>query len=190
MPEINDPISKLASGHAAERRLAADRLYAQGCLLADSATRAWRADPDFAALLAGPPTVGIAVDPQTFEDIRRANGAPRLAEVPPDQDAQEFELHFPLENGIAQLDILTTRAPGAGGAIANFLEKSGAGIQQVEYFLRDVDRATQILRARFGLQPIYPKTRAGADGTRVNFFLASTPEGKKVLIELVQEERV
>ncbi len=189
MPETNDPIARLASGDAAERRVAADRLYAQGCLLADSATRAWRADPDFAALLAGSPTVGIAVHPQAFEDIRRAHGAPPLAELPPDLDAQEFELHVPLENGIAQLDILTTRASGAGGAIAKYLENFGAGIQQVEYFVRDVDRATQLLRARFGVQPIYPKTRAGADGTRVNFFLASTPEGKKVLIELVQQDR-
>jgi hypothetical protein len=49
-----------------------------------------------------------------------------------------------------------------------------------------VDRATAILRSRFGLAPIYPATRAGADGTRVNFFLAATPDGKKVLIELVQ----
>ena len=52
--------------------------------------------------------------------------------------------------------------------------------------MRDVDRASEILRARFSLLPIYPATRAGADGTRVNFFLAATPEGKKVLIELVE----
>jgi hypothetical protein len=56
----------------------------------------------------------------------------------------------------------------------------------VEIYVRDVDRATEILRARFGLAPIYPSTRAGADGTRVNFFLATAPDGKKVLIELVE----
>ena len=32
----------------------------------------------------------------------------------------------------------------------------------------------------FALPPIYPATRAGADDTRVNFFLAATPEGKKL----------
>jgi methylmalonyl-CoA/ethylmalonyl-CoA epimerase len=127
--------------------------------------------------------VGIAVHHETFEIIRAANNSPRLADVPPDQDAQEFELH--LEDSI-ELDILTTRAPGGGGAIARFLEKFGEGIQQVEIYIRDVDRATAILRSRFGLAPIYPATRAGADGTRVNFFLATAQDGKKVLIELVQ----
>ena len=55
--------------------------------------------------------------------------------------------------------------------------------------MRDVDRATEILRARFALPPIYPATRAGADGTRVNFFLAAGPDGTKVLIELVEPAR-
>jgi hypothetical protein len=123
------------------------------------------------------------VHPEAFEKIRIANNSPCLANVPPDQDAQEFELH--LEDSI-ELDILTTRAPGGSGAVARFLEKFGEGIQQVEIYVRGVDRATAILRSRFGLAPIYPATRAGADGTRVNFFLAATPDGKKVLIELVQ----
>jgi hypothetical protein len=182
MPELSDAIAKLASDDAAERKRAAAQLYMQGCALGDSATSAWREDADFAALLAGPPTVGLAVQPQTFAKIRKANGAPRLADVPPDQDAEEFELHL----GNAQLDILTTRAPGAGGAIAKFLEKFGEGVQQVEYFVREVDRATEILRARFAVEPIYPRTRPGADGSRVNFFLTATPENKKVLIELVE----
>jgi len=49
-----------------------------------------------------------------------------------------------------------------------------------------VDRATQILRDKFGLAPVYPATRAGADGTRVNFFLVSAPGASKVLIELYE----
>ena len=129
--------------------------------------------------------MGIAVHPDTFQKIRAANDSPRLADVPPDQDAQEFELH--LEDSI-NFDILTTRAQGAAGAIARFLQKFGEGIQQVEIYVRDVDRATAILRARFGLAPIYPVTRAGADGTRVNFFLATAPDAKKVLIELVEAD--
>jgi methylmalonyl-CoA/ethylmalonyl-CoA epimerase len=187
MTEINDPIAKLASADAAEQAAAAAWLYVQGCALGDAATHAWRAHTEFAALLTGAPTVGVAVPPETFEAIRKAHGMPRLAEVPPDQDASEFELHIQLENGVVQLDILTTRAPGGGGAIAKFLGKFSKGIQQVEYFVSDVERATEILRMRFGVQPLYPQTRAGADGTRVNFFLCSTPEGRKVLIELVQQ---
>jgi hypothetical protein len=52
---------------------------------------------------------------------------------------------------------------------------------------RDIERATQVLRANFRLDPIYPATRAGADGTRVNFFLVPSESGKKVLIEIVEE---
>jgi hypothetical protein len=33
---------------------------------------------------------------------------------------------------------------------------------------------------------VYPETRAGANGTRVNFFLAPAAEGRKVLVELVE----
>ena len=182
MRRIHDTIAKLASDNAGERRLAASRLYIEGCRLADSATRALCEDAEFAPLLRGKSTVGIAVRPETFEKIRNANGEPHLADVPPDLDAKEFELRL----GEASLDILTTRESKGGGAIAKFLEKIGEGIQQVEYFVRDVDLAAHILRKRFGVEMIYPRTRDGADGTRVNFFLAATPVGKKVLIELVE----
>ena len=158
----------------------------------------WKADPEFRDLLlsaceresgrtgADEPRiiVGVAVSPENFESIRTANDSPRLADVPPDQDAKEFELHF--ENG-AELDILTTREPARAGAIARFLQKFGEGIQQVEIYVRDVTRGTQILGNKFSLPPIYPATRAGADGTRVNFFLATGPHGKKILVELVEE---
>ena len=130
--------------------------------------------------------VGIAVHPETFQKIRAANNSPRLAQVPADQDAQEFELHL---DASTEFDILTTREPGGPGAISRFLQKFGEGIQQIEIYVRDVDRATEILRARFALAPLYPATRAGADGTRVNFFLASGPDAKKVLIELVEAAR-
>ena len=134
----------------------------------------------------GPSTViiGVAVNPETFERIRVANGVLHMAEVPPDQDAKEFELE--MDAGTVKIDVLTTRAPDSGGAIARYLEKFGAGIQQVELYVRNVDRATEILKSHFGLQSIYPATRRGADGTRINFFLATTPDAKKLLVELVE----
>jgi len=135
------------------------------------------AEPRFPAIVAG-----LAVHPDTFERIRAANNSPKLADVPRDQDAKEFELRI----GEMDFDILTTREPGGSGAIARFLEKFGEGIQQVEIYVRDVDRATDILRTRFKLDPVYPATRPGADGTRINFFLVAPPQGKKVLIELVE----
>jgi hypothetical protein len=135
----------------------------------------------------GPSTIiiGIAVNPETFEKICAANGSPRLADVPADQDAKEFELE--MEESV-KLDILTSREAGGSGAIARYLQKFGEGIQQIELYVRDVDHATEILKSNFALQPIYPATRNGADRTRVNFFLATTPDEKKLLVELVEAE--
>ncbi|MBI3668206.1 MAG: TerC/Alx family metal homeostasis membrane protein [Acidobacteria bacterium] len=186
MSDLSSQLARLASPGRADREAAAAELYRLGRALGDAAAEAWRADAEFAALLTGAATVGIAAHPASFAKIRAANGSPRLADVPPDQDALEFELHF--EQPVS-LDILTTKEPGGQGAIARFLEKLGEGIQQVEFFVRDVERATEILRTRLGQQPVYPATRAGADGTRVNFFLCGTPDGKKVLIELVEGRR-
>jgi hypothetical protein len=191
--ELATLISGLSSPDRASRERAAKELFSRGRGLARAAVTEWLADSKFPATMVldasqfPTTTVGIAVTPETFEQVRAANGAPRLANVPPDQDAREFELHF--AQGI-QLDILTTREPSGAGAIARYLQKFGEGIQQVELLARNVDAATEILRSHFGVQPIYPATRAGADGTRVNFFLVSLPEKGskkgKILIELVE----
>jgi methylmalonyl-CoA/ethylmalonyl-CoA epimerase len=176
-------IAALSSADKRERAKAAQALYASGCAQALDATRAWRADSELSPLLTGHPTVGVAVQPETFAKIRQANGSPALADVPPDQDAREFELHFSPE---ISLDILTTREPGGSGAIARFLSRRGEGVQQVEFPVTNVDRATQLLRERFGIAPLYPATRPGANATRVNFFLISAGAAGKVLIELVE----
>jgi hypothetical protein len=179
-------IRALADADPRARAAAGRELHEQGRRLGESAVARWRADPEIAALVGEKPTVGVAVAPERFEAIRAANGAPRLADVPPDQDAREFELHF---EGGAALDILTTQAPEGGGAIARFLGKFGEGIQQVEYATPDVDRATELLRQRLNLAPLYPAARPGADGTRVNFFLAAAADGKKALVELVESSQ-
>jgi TerC family integral membrane protein len=180
------PIERLSSASPSARNEAAAEIYRLGRAPADSAAAAWRADREFSLLLLGSDplvTVGLAVQRETFARIRSANGTPKLAEVPPDQDAEEFELHFP--QGVL-LDILTTRQPGGSGAIARYLAKFGEGVQQVEFRCTNVDRATQILKENFGIVPVYPATRPGADGTRVNFFLVPSPGTGKVLIELYE----
>jgi hypothetical protein len=179
-------IAELSSADASKRLAAAAEIYRLGRATAGSAIADWWAESELSALLLGSHpaiTVGLAVQRDTFGRIRIANGTPRLADVPPDQDAEEFELHFPPE---ILLDILTTREPGGSGAIAKYLAKFGEGLQQVEFRCADVDRATQILKEKLGVAPIYPATRAGADGTRVNFFLVASPDGGKVLIELYE----
>jgi hypothetical protein len=179
-------IADLASADASKKLAAAGEIYWLGRAKAGSAISDWWAESELSALLAGPQpaiTVGLAVQRDTFGRIRIANGTPRLADVPPDQDAEEFELHFPQE---IFLDILTTREPGGSGAIAKYLAKFGEGVQQVEFRCANVDRATQILKDKFGVHPVYPATRNGADGTQVNFFLLACPDREKVLIELYE----
>jgi len=191
--ELAALIRGLSSPDLANRGHSAADLFRRGTELARAATTNWLAEPEFATNMIldasqfPVTTVGIAVTPETFDRIHAANGFPRLSDVPPDQDAKEFELHFAQD---IRMDILTTREPGGAGAIARYLQKFGEGIQQVELLARNVDAATEILSSRFGVQPIYPATRDGADGTRVNFFLVSLPEKgpekSKILMELVE----
>jgi hypothetical protein len=179
-------IADLSSADESKRLAAAGEIYGLGRATSGSAISEWWTESELSALLLAPNpaiTVGLAVQRDTFGRIRIANGTPRLAQVPPDQDAEEFELHFAA--GIS-LDILTAREPGGPGAIAKYLAKFGEGIQQVEYRCAHVDRASQILKEKFKLASVYPETRAGADGTHVNFFLVKSPDGGKVLIELYE----
>jgi hypothetical protein len=186
MPNLKEGwIAALSSPEDGGRAAAAKRIYDLGRSLADSMIQRWRKNEEFARLLGKDPemTVGLAVRPETFAQIREANGWPQLAEVPPDQDASEFMLR--LESGTT-LDVLTSRAPEGSGAIAKFLSKFGEGIQQVEFRCSNVNRAAAILWDQFAVASVYPEARPGADGTRVNFFLASNADGKKVLIELYE----
>jgi len=204
-PPTSEDIRRLADPDPEQRAQIALRLWRYGATRTLSWFDEWQKDKDFLALLVQeqyePPhgekvstsrlTIGFAVFPGTFEKIRVANGSPPLAEAPPDQDVAEFELVFNApSHPVVRLDILTTKAPGGGGAIARFLEKFGEGIQQVEIDVTNVDRATDVIRSRFQVEPIYPATRPGANGTRVNFFLITASNGKKVLVELVEQLKI
>jgi tellurite resistance protein TerC len=197
-------IHRLAEPDAGQRAQVAQDLYRSGLTRTLSWLDDWSKDEEFRSLIVSDPftgpmgkplsqpklTVGIAVVPETFEKIRAANGPPPLADAPADQDVIEFELEF-IHDFMApsRLDILTTKPPGGGGAIARFLEKFGEGIQQIELDVSDVDRATEILRTRFHLEPTYAATRPGANGTRVNFFLVPASSDTKVLVELVEQPK-
>jgi hypothetical protein len=199
---VAEYIRQLWDSRAEQRTSAAYELARLGMERSVASLEIWASDEEFLRLIvrektgnsgddekpAFTITTGIAVSPETFHKIREANRMPPLADVPPDQDALEFELEFEKEPlPPARLDILTTKAPEGSGAIARYLEKFGEGIQQIEIDVTHVDRATEILRARFKQEPIYPATRAGANGTRVNFFLATDSSQKKVLVELVEK---
>ena len=200
-PPLAESIQGLASLDPTKRVEAAGHLSTSGNIKTLNWLDLWRTDADLLSLFVQEHfvplgakdvwypriTTGIAVMPETFEKIRAANGSPPLADAPSDQDVVEFELHFTGQARPAiYLDVLTTKEPDGDGAIARYLKKFGEGIQQLEIDVTDVDRATQILRTRFQLEPIYPTTRPGANGTRVNFFLVNTWNNQKVLVELVE----
>ncbi|HYP45063.1 MAG TPA: methylmalonyl-CoA epimerase [Propionibacteriaceae bacterium] len=68
-------------------------------------------------------------------------------------------------------------------SIAKFLDRSGPGLQQIAYRVRDVEVAAAVLRQR-GLRLLYDFPRAGTRGSRVNFVHPKDAGG--VLIELVE----
>jgi hypothetical protein len=176
-------VEDLAGTDAGRRAAAITQLYRAGCDLAEEIFAQWRQDPEFAVLITGDPIVGVAVPTDHFMRIRQEMDMPPLAGVPADQSTAEFELE---ESG-AWLDILTP--VDNEGAIQKFLDRFGPGIQQVELPVNSVDQAAQVLSERFGLAPVYPQPRAGANGTRMNFFLVGKPGGGKVLIELFEAKR-
>jgi hypothetical protein len=187
---ISSAIGNLSAAEKATRVAAASEIYRYGRAVTDRAVSRWWEDAELAGLLLSPKpivTVGLAVRRETFAGIRAANGQPALADVPAEQDAEEFELHF--ADGV-ELDVLTSREPAGQGAIARFLAKFGEGVQQVEFRCLNVDRAMEILRERFGVSPIYAEARRGANDSRVNFMLVPVPaaiaENAKVLIELYE----
>jgi hypothetical protein len=187
---ISSVINNLSAAEKTTRVAAFSEIYRQGRAPADRAVFPWWGDAELSELLfSSKPivTVGLAVHRETFARIRAANGQPALADVPPEQDAEEFELHFPDD---VELDVLTTKEPAGQGAIARFLTKFGEGVQQVEFRCLDVNRAMAILRERFRLAPIYPEARAGANDSKVNFVLVAVPgasaENAKVLIEVYE----
>jgi tellurite resistance protein TerC len=203
-PPISEVIRRLADPDPALRSQAACALFDDGTRRTLNWLNEWRQDEEFRALVVQEQfvspngtkifspqlTIGIAVSPECFAKIHAAHGFPLLADAPADQDVLEFELEFKgCASAPARLDILTTKAPAGDGAIARFLHKFGEGVQQVEIDVTDVDRATEILRTRFQIEPIYPATRPGANRTRVNFFLVTSGNGGKVLAEIVEQPK-
>jgi len=196
--QIGSLIERLFDPNPHTRNESLRAIHREGVSLFTDTLKNWSAEPEFANLLRrvhsgserlNSPSeaivVGIAVMPEIFDRIRSANGNAPLSSVPPQQDALEFELF--LDVGV-NIDVLTSREPEGSGAIARYLKKFGGGIQQVELYVRNVDRATEILRSRFSVVPIYNTTQIGAEGTRVNFFLVPASDEKKLLVELVQAQ--
>ena len=67
--------------------------------------------------------------------------------------------------------------------IGKFLDRSGPGLQQLAYRVRDIDEVSSVLRER-GVRLLYDAPKNGTAGSRVNFVHPKDAGG--VLVELVE----
>ncbi|GAA2508129.1 methylmalonyl-CoA epimerase [Winogradskya humida] len=81
----------------------------------------------------------------------------------------------------ARIQLLAPLRPDS--AIAKFLDRNGPGLQQLAYTVKDVEAASDALRAR-GLRLLYESPRRGTAGSRINFVHPKDAGG--VLVELVE----
>jgi methylmalonyl-CoA/ethylmalonyl-CoA epimerase len=70
--------------------------------------------------------------------------------------------------------------------IAKFLDRSGPGLQQLAYRVRDLDAVSALLRER-GLRLLYDAPKRGTANSRINFVHPKDAGG--VLVELVEPSR-
>ena len=119
-----------------------------GSRMARSTADQWLGEPALAEGLlpstdgSGAPkvTVGLAVEPRSFEKSNRERMPP--CRVPPRiQDAKKFELHFPRRCAAGHLD--DEQAPAKGGRNCVYLPKIRRRIQQIEILTKNVDQATK-----------------------------------------------
>ncbi|MCC2593044.1 methylmalonyl-CoA epimerase [Tessaracoccus sp. OS52] len=68
-------------------------------------------------------------------------------------------------------------------AIGKFIGKNGPGIQQLAYRVKDLDKVSEVLRAR-GMRLLYPEPKRGTANSRINFVHPKDARG--VLLELVE----
>lgn len=81
----------------------------------------------------------------------------------------------------AHIQLLAPLSPDSG--IGKFLDRSGPGIQQMAYTVKDVEAVSKALRGK-GLRLLYDEPRRGTAGSRINFIHPKDAGG--VLVELVE----
>jgi methylmalonyl-CoA/ethylmalonyl-CoA epimerase len=84
-------------------------------------------------------------------------------------------------DGETRIQLLAPLTPES--TIAKFLDRNGAGVQQVAYTVSDIEAVSATLRER-GMRLLYDQPRRGTSDSRVNFIHPKDAGG--VLVELVQ----
>jgi methylmalonyl-CoA/ethylmalonyl-CoA epimerase len=98
-----------------------------------------------------------------------------------EQGVREAMLAVGPDGAGPRVQLLAPASPDS--AIAKFLDRSGPGLQQVAYTVRDVEATSAALRAQ-GLRLLYDEPRRGTAGSRINFVHPKDAGG--VLVELVE----
>lgn len=105
----------------------------------------------------------------------------RLAHIEVNQEQGVHEAMMSVGDSGSSIQLLAPLSPDS--TIAKFLERSGPGIQQMAYRVKDIDLACAALRAS-GLRLLYETPKAGTAGSLINFIHPKDAGG--VLVELVQ----
>ncbi|OIQ76183.1 lactoylglutathione lyase [mine drainage metagenome] len=105
----------------------------------------------------------------------------RLAHIEVNQEQGVHEAMMSVGDSGSSIQLLAPLSPDS--TIAKFLERSGPGIQQMAYRVKDIDLACAALRAS-GLRLLYETPKTGTAGSLINFIHPKDAGG--VLVELVQ----
>jgi methylmalonyl-CoA/ethylmalonyl-CoA epimerase len=97
------------------------------------------------------------------------------------QGQEVREAMLALGDSDTKLQLLAPLTPDS--TIAKFLDRSGPGLQQLAYRVRDIDEAMEAVLAQ-GLRLVYDEARRGTADSRINFIHPKDTGG--VLIELVE----
>ena len=87
------------------------------------------------------------------------------------------------EQGAENAKIQLLAPLNENSTIAKFIGRSGPGMQQLAYRVRDLDAVSATLRER-GVRLLYPEAKRGTAGSRINFCHPKDTGG--VLLELVE----
>jgi methylmalonyl-CoA/ethylmalonyl-CoA epimerase len=126
--------------------------------------------------------VGIAV-PDLDEAIAFYRETFGVVSVHEETNAEQGvrEAMLAVGDGETRIQLLAPLTPES--TIAKFLDRNGAGVQQVAYTVADIDAVSTTLRER-GLRLLYDEPRRGTADSRVNFVHPKDAGG--VLVELVE----
>ncbi|MET0135761.1 MAG: methylmalonyl-CoA epimerase [Kibdelosporangium sp.] len=103
-------------------------------------------------------------------------------EVNEEQGVREAMMRAPGDDGTGTaIQLLAPLSPES--TIGKFLAKRGPGLQQVAYRVDDIEKASEVIRAK-GLDLLYDEPRHGTQNSRTNFVHPKSAGG--VLTELVQ----